>query len=148
MRASSQSTSKSESTVELKVVNPAGLYDPTSNGYSHAVVAMGGSKVAYIAGQGAEFADGTDGFPATIEGQLEQAFSNLMTAIKGVGGKPEHVVKINTYFVDYDMTMLNPLGAEIAKNFGEHIPTQTLVPVPKLAIEGMLFEVDAVVILE
>ena len=32
--------------------------------------------------------------------------------------------------------------------FGDHLPAQTLVPVPKLAIDPMLFEVEAVVILD
>ena len=133
---------------EIAVVNPAGIYDPSANGYSHVIVATGWNKVAYIAGQGAESEDESAGFPATIKGQLEQAFTNLMTAIESIGGKPEQVVKLNTYFVDYDMSMLEPLGQEIAKRFGNHLPAQTLVPVPKLAIDGMLFEVDATVVLE
>lgn len=148
MSTHSESLSMLDNTVKLQIVNPEGLYDPTDNGYSHAVITSGGSKVAYIAGQGAEFADGKQGFPPTIEGQLQQAFNNLMIAVKAVGGRPEHVVKINTYFVNYDMSMLEPLGAEISKHFAKAIPAQTLVPVPKLAIDGMLFEVDAVVILE
>ncbi len=32
--------------------------------------------------------------------------------------------------------------------FGAALPAQTLIPVPKLAIDPMLFEVDAVVMLE
>jgi len=34
------------------------------------------------------------------------------------------------------------------KTFGNRLPAQTLVPVPKLAVEQMLFEVEAVVVLE
>ena len=46
--------SAQESNVELTIVNPSGLYDPAPNGYSHAVVADGGARVAYVAGQGGE----------------------------------------------------------------------------------------------
>lgn len=137
-----------ESAVKLQTVNPAGLYDPAPFGYSHVIVASGGSRVAYIAGQGAETKNEADGYAPTMEGQLAQSFKNLMIAIEAVGGKPDQVVKINTYFVNYDMSMLEPLGKEIAKHFGEHIPAQTLVPVPRLAIDGMLFEIDAIVVLE
>jgi enamine deaminase RidA (YjgF/YER057c/UK114 family) len=32
--------------------------------------------------------------------------------------------------------------------FGSTLPAQTLVPVPKLAVDPMLFEVEAVVVLD
>ena len=32
--------------------------------------------------------------------------------------------------------------------FGDRLPAQTLVPVPKLAVEPMLFEVVAIVVLD
>jgi enamine deaminase RidA (YjgF/YER057c/UK114 family) len=32
--------------------------------------------------------------------------------------------------------------------FGNKLPAQTLVPVPKLAIDSMLFEVEAVALLD
>ena len=47
------------STVTLTITNPAGLFDPAPYGFSHAVVASGGSRLAYIAGQGGEDSSGT-----------------------------------------------------------------------------------------
>ena len=46
------------------------------------------------------------------------------------------------------MSKLGVLTTHVQEMFGEAVPAQTLVPVPKLAIDPMLFEVDAVVILE
>ena len=91
------------------IVNPAGLYDPAPNGYSHAVVAKGGSRIAYIAGQGGEDASG----------RLSPQFSKL-----GV------------------------MTQAVKRLFGDALPAQTLVPVPRLALDGMLFEVDAVAVLD
>ncbi len=106
--------------VELKIVNPKGLYDPAPNGYSHAVVASGGNRVAYIAGQGGELEDGS--LPGTIEEQIKQAFANLVIALEGVGAKPDQVVRIGTYLVDYDQSMLEPLTAACIKLFGTALP--------------------------
>ena len=39
--------------MQMTIINPAGLYDPVPNGYSHAVVAEG-ARIAFIAGQGGE----------------------------------------------------------------------------------------------
>jgi hypothetical protein len=46
------------------------------------------------------------------------------------------------------MSKLEVLTRNVKKMFGETLPAQTLVPVPKLAIDPMLFEVEATVILE
>ena len=83
-----------------------------------------------------------------MEGQIEQAFANLLIAIEGVGAKPDQVASIRTYFVDYNQDMLGPLTAACAKLFGTWLPAQTLVPVPRLALDGMLFEIEAVAILD
>lgn len=132
--------------VKLKIVNPNGLYDPAPNGYSHTVIACGGSRVAYFAGQGGEFEDGT--LPDTMEAQITQAFANLKIALDAVGATPDRVTRIGTFLVDYDQSMLGHLSATCLKFFGTTLPTQTLVPVPRLALDGMLFEVEATAILD
>jgi enamine deaminase RidA (YjgF/YER057c/UK114 family) len=46
------------------------------------------------------------------------------------------------------MSKLAPLTRNVIGMFGDSLPAQTLVPVPKLAIDPMLFEVEAVVLLD
>ena len=46
------------------------------------------------------------------------------------------------------MSKLEVLTRSVKEMFGEALPAQTLVPVPKLAIDPMLFEVEAVVVLD
>ena len=136
----------SQANVELSIINPAGLYDPAPNGYSHVVVAKGGSRIAYIAGQGGE--DQAGALSAQFDDQVSQAYANLRTALDAVGAAPGQVTKITTYVVDYDQSMLEVMTREVRETFGDALPAQTLVPVPRLALDGMLFEVDAVAILD
>lgn len=135
-----------DTAVQLETVNPPQLWDPEPAGFSHAVVASGGRRVAYLAGQGANNGHGPLG--TSMELQIAQAFANLKIAIASVGGTPSQVTKITTYLVGYDQSMLRPLAKEVSRTFGSHLPAQTLVPVPRLALDGMLFEVDAIVILD
>lgn len=132
--------------VSLAIVNPAELYDPAPNGYSHAVVAKGGSRLAFIAGQGGEDASGA--LSPNFADQLRQAYANLRLALDAVGARPDQVTMITTYVVDYDPTMLAVMTRQVKETFGKALPAQTLVPVPRLALDGMLFEVDAVAVLD
>lgn len=132
--------------VHTEVVNPEALYDPAPNGYSHAVVATGGSSIAHIAGQGGENADGV--LPDSFAAQVKQAYHNLETVLQSLGATPQQVIKINTYVVDYSPAMLDVMTQQVKATFGDRLPAQTLVPVPRLALDGMLFEVDATVVLE
>lgn len=135
-----------ESEATTAIVNPAGLYDPAPNGYSHAVIAKGGSRIAYIAGQGGEDQGGA--LSPRFSDQVEQAYANLRTALEAVGAKPGQVTKITTYVVDYDQSKLGVMTEAVKRTFGEALPAQTLVPVPRLALDGMLFEVEAVAVLD
>ena len=132
--------------VETIIVNPPGLFDPAPNGFSHAVVSQKGTRVAYIAGQGGE--DRTGALSPKFAEQVEQAYANLLTALDAVGAKPHQVTKITTYVVNYDSSMLEVMTEQVQKLFGDRLPAQTLVPVPRLALDGMLFEVDAIAVLD
>ena len=133
-------------TVTTTIVNPPTLYDPAPNGYSPAVVATGGARLAFIAGQGGEDQHGS--LSPEFEKQLRQAYANLYAALDAVGAKPHQVTKITTYVVDYDQSKLGVMTEIVTEVFGDSLPAQTLVPVSRLAIDGMLFEVDAIAILE
>jgi enamine deaminase RidA (YjgF/YER057c/UK114 family) len=126
-----------------KFINPNGLYDPTANGYSHIAIAPPEARTIYIAGQGGE--DDNGNLAADFSAQLKQAFANLCIALDAIGAHPEQVVKLTTLIVEHDELKLQQLGTEVKAIWKTQTPTQTLIPVPRLALDGMLFEVDAVV---
>jgi enamine deaminase RidA (YjgF/YER057c/UK114 family) len=131
---------------ELTIVNPEALYDPTPNGYSTAVITPPNARVAYISGQGGQ--DGTGSLSPDFAVQVAQAYANLRAALEGIGASPNQVAKLTVFVVDHDMSKLGVLTENVKQMFGEALPAQTLVPVPKLAIDSMLFEVEAVVVLD
>ena len=131
---------------KLTIVNPKTLYDPTPNGYSTAVIVPANARVAYISGQGGQ--DSTGALSPDFAVQVKQAYANLRAALDAIGAKPDQVAKLTVFVVDHDMSKLGVLTQNVMEVFGEALPAQTLVPVPKLAIDPMLFEVEAIVVLE
>lgn len=138
-------TRANENDLKLTIVNPKNLYDPT-NGYSTAVIVPRDARLAYISGQGGQDSSGT--LSPDFAVQVEQAYANLRTALDALGARPDQVAKLTVFVVDHDMSKLEVLTRNVKKMFGEALPAQTLIPVPKLAIDPMLFEVEAVVVLE
>jgi len=134
------------SKVTTSIVNPSTLYNPEPNGYSHAVIATGGSRIAHIAGQGGEDKEGN--LSSDFSKQVEQAYKNLTDVIQALNAEPHQVTKINTYVVNYDESLLEAMTLHVRRTFGDALPAQTLVPVPRLALDGMLFEVDATIVLD
>lgn len=133
-------------TNKLARVNPPNLHDPTPYGYSTATIVPSGARIAYISGQGGQ--DHTGGLSPDFAEQVKQAYANLSVALDALGAKPEQVAKLTIFVVDHDMSKLGVLTQHVMELFGQSLPAQTLIPVPKLAIEPMLFEVEAIVALE
>jgi enamine deaminase RidA (YjgF/YER057c/UK114 family) len=140
------STMTAATDLKLTIVNPPNLGDPSPNGYSTAVIVPANARIAYISGQGGH--DSTGGLPPDFATQVKQAYANLGTALDGIGARPDQVAKLTVFVVDHDMSKLGVLTSAVTEMFGKSLPAQTLVPVPKLAVDPMLFEVEAVVVLD
>lgn len=109
------------------------------------VITPASGRLAFISGQGGQ--DRTGALSADFAAQVEQAYANLAAVIGALGARPDQVVKLTVFVVDHDMSKLGVLTENVRQMFGARLPAQTLVPVPKLAIDPMLFEVEAVVLL-
>lgn len=136
----------SAATATPAFINPSHLHDPTPNGYSTAVIAPTSGRLAFISGQGGQ--DRTGALSPDFAPQVEQSYANLAAVIDALGARLDQVVKLTVFVVDHDMSKLGVLTENVTRMFGGNLPAQTLVPVPKLAIDAMLFEVEAVVLLD
>lgn len=80
---------------------------------------------------------------------MRQALKNLCTAIEAAGGTPQQIAKLTVLIVDHSEARLQVFGEELVHALGRGPkPACTLIPVPRLALDGMLFEVEAVVLLD
>ena len=128
--------------------NPTGLYDPAPNGYSHLAALRPGARLVLPAGQGGEDREGR--LPADFRGQVRQAFANLLVALEAAGAGPADIAKLTVLVVDHSEERLHVFGEEQDRALGKDSmkPACTLIPVPRLALDGMLFEVEAVAVLQ
>jgi enamine deaminase RidA (YjgF/YER057c/UK114 family) len=82
----------------LRFSNPDGMTKPTA--YSQLVEVNGPHRIVFVAGQTGVDASGK--VAQDFHAQAIQAFENIRTALKSVGGDFEHVVKITTYLTDIE----------------------------------------------
>jgi enamine deaminase RidA (YjgF/YER057c/UK114 family) len=124
------------------IVNPDGLHDPVSFGYSHTVSVPAGAGLVLVAGQ---YGSGPDGQVVSPEfaGQVAKTFENIATALAAHGLDLSHVVQLRTYVVDLDFEKLGTVAATVGEAWGAEPPTQTLLGVAGLATPDILFEVEA-----
>ena len=126
----------------LTFINPPGLCDPEPNGYSHVAVVEGPARWVFLAGQGGEAADGS--LSPDFAAQLRQSMDNVGIALAAADTTLRDVVKLTVLVVDHDMAKLEVLSRTVRERFeGRSAPTCTLIPVPRLALDGMLVEVEA-----
>ncbi len=127
------------------IINPASLYDATTYGYSHIAITKKATQLVFIAGQGGENKDGIINKDFRL--QVKQAFQNLQLALDEVGLSMQDIAKLTTMIVDYDAEKHQILIDESLKIWpNRDFPTQSLIPVAKLALEIMLFEVEAIAV--
>lgn len=81
--------------------------------------------------------------------QVSKSFENLAEALSYAGAKPTDVVQVRFYIVNYDPSLSDIIANTYTKVFNHtDLPTSTWVGVQALAIPGIVFEVEAVAIIE
>ncbi len=127
---------------KIRFINPAALSKPP--GYTHVVEATAPARIVYIAGQLGVDVDGK--VVGDFRAQAVQTFENLKAALAAVGGRFEHVVKLNNYFIDIGDL---PIFREVRDAYlpKDNKPASTTLSISKLARPGALLEIEAVAVL-
>lgn len=128
----------------LQFLNPQGLYDPRPNAYSHLAVFPAGWRMILPAGQGGENSDGE--LPPDFASQLRQALRNTEIVLAAAGATMADVAKFNLLIVDHDERKFADVRREFDRVWGANKPAWTLIPVPALALKGMLVEIDVIAV--
>lgn len=123
--------------------NPSSLFDPTPYGFSHASSVSTPGEFVYISGQSGGLGK-EHSLSNNFREQTQVALKNIVTVLDSYNLKPENVMKITILIVDHSPEKLKIWEEEISKVWkNKPFPASTLIPVSKLAIDGMLIEVDA-----
>jgi enamine deaminase RidA (YjgF/YER057c/UK114 family) len=130
------------STSLIEISNPERIYDPRPHGYSHVASVPAWSQLVFVAGQGGSKTDGV--LSPDFRTQVAIVFENIAIALASKGLKMENIAKLTTLVVDYDEAKHEILIEESNKIWPDQkFPVNTLIPVQKLALNGMLIEIDA-----
>lgn len=128
------------------IVNPAGMYETVSFGFSHAAVHSG--RTVELAGQVAWDANRNTVGAGDLEAQVRQVLANLREVLATVGAGPENVVRLRTYVVDHSPEKLGPICAQIAAFYDGHDPApNTFIGVQALALPDFLIEIEATAVI-
>ena len=127
--------------MSIERINPAELGRPS--GFAHAVRASG-TRV-YLAGQTALDSDGVIQGDTIVE-QFERALANLLAALAGAGGAPEHLATVTIYIVDLDdyRQHAREIGAVWRRLAGTEYPAMAGIGVARLWDEAALVELQGI----
>ena len=123
----------------IKFSNPAAVHAPLGL-YSHTARVPGGTELLFLSGQLGVRPDGST--PATIGGQADQVFANIIALLAAHGLEASDIVKLTTFMVaghDGDA-----VRAARLKHLGSHRPTSTAVFVSQLVDPAWFVEVEVV----
>lgn len=124
--------------------NPTTLFDPTPYAFSHSTSPANDGKYIFISGQSGG-QDLKHSLSKDFRTQVQFALLNLETVLKSYHLKPEDVLKITVLIVDHNEEKLAIWTEEMHKVWKHNeFPASTLIPVPRLALDDMLVEVDAI----
>ncbi len=112
-------------------------------GYNQAEVIDGATCQVICAGQTAVDENGAPQHPDNMRAQIQLALDNLETVIKKAGMDLSNVTKLGIYATDVDEALKN--FDLMGMRFGPHqvAPPMTLLGVTRLAIPGLMFEIEA-----
>ncbi len=133
----------------VTLVNPDGL--PKPDVYRQLSIASG-SRLVFLAGQVARDGEGRPVGAGDLAAQVEQAYRNIGTALKEIGGSFDDVAKLTIYVVDWHPDKMPLLGEGVARAAAamgvDPVKPITLLGVAALGEPDLLVEVEATAVLD
>jgi enamine deaminase RidA (YjgF/YER057c/UK114 family) len=133
--------------VQREFINPKGALSSVPRGYSHVAKIKDPGTFVYVAGQGPVNEKLELVGPGDIEAQARATFQNIKRNLEAAGATFNDVVKMNVFVTDiknHQWPVRNVRAEFINK---ENPPVSAMVEVPRLAVDGMMIEVEVVALL-
>ena len=131
-----------QSSKAFRLLNPKTLYNPQPFAYSHITEVTQFQRVLHISGQGGENQRGLLSTDFAV--QVRQAFQNIELALSHVQATLQDTAVLRILVVDHNPQKHQFLIQEMQKLWKDQpFPACTLIPVPCLALAGMLIEIEA-----
>ena len=129
---------------DVRYISPGSM--PKPRGYTHIVEVHGPGRTIYLAGQLGLDINGQFPAPGDFRAQVVQAFENVKVALAEVGADFNNVVKVTNYFTDINDL---PTYFEVRDRYvnTQAPPASTAVEITRLALEGAVYELEAVAVL-
>ena len=112
-------------------------------GYNQAEIIEGSSRQLICAGQTAVDGEGNPQHPGDMRSQISLALDNLEAVLAAAKMDLSKIVRLGVYATDVDEALKN--FDLLGMRFGaiQSAPPMTLLSVTRLAIPGLLFEIEA-----
>lgn len=112
-------------------------------GYNQAEIIEGPSRQLICAGQTAVDGEGNPQHPHDMRGQISLTLDNLEAVLAGADMALSNIIRLSVYTTDVDEALKN--FDLLGMRFGpiQCAPPMTILGVTRLAIPGLLFEIEA-----
>jgi enamine deaminase RidA (YjgF/YER057c/UK114 family) len=112
--------------------------------FSTAVVAPSPGRRVFLSAQSALDAEGRVAVEGDARRQIDETFANLRRILDGAGLKPEHIVRVMHFFVEYEVDVLKTLFRNLSETFpADRMPASTGIAVAGFAQPGLKYQVLA-----
>ena len=130
----------------FKLINPEALGAPS--GYANGLLADGGGRLLFIAGQIAWDEHQMIVSDDFVE-QFDKALANVITVVRAANGEPGNIARLVIYVtnkVEY-REHTREVGERYQKHMGKHYPAMVLVQVAALLDDAAKVEIEGMAVL-
>jgi len=126
-----------------EAINPNTLYRSVEMGFSHAVKSDGKTTI-HCSGQVAWDKDSQVVGGDDVGLQARQALANLKATLEAAGATVNDIVRLRTYVVNHNPSLIQPIGQAIGEFYGDTMPAaNTWIGVQSLVLPEFLIEIEA-----